>query len=57
MPDAEVLSLRAEIERLRADKTAIYEWMREPDYVPTADWDWVRKWLDRRPLSRALEGK
>lgn len=53
----EVSELRAEIERLRANQARVYEWMREPDYVPDATLHWVSEWINRRPLASLATGK
>lgn len=40
------------IERLRADRKTVYEWMREPDFVENASLDWLMDWINRRPTAQ-----
>jgi hypothetical protein len=47
----ELIALRHELERLRADRALVHAWMREPDHVPCASLDWAIAWINRRPIA------
>jgi hypothetical protein len=47
----ELIALRRELERLRADRALVYAWMREPDHVAVANLDWAIDWINRRPIA------
>lgn len=52
--EGEVEKLHAEIRQLRADRAAVYAWMREPDYVENASLEWMADWVNRRPIKETL---
>lgn len=47
----ELIALRSELERLRADRARVHAWMREPDSVACASLDWAIDWINRRPIA------
>jgi hypothetical protein len=47
----ELLALRTELERLRADRAQVHAWMREPDHVGHANFEWLIAWINRRPIA------
>ena len=49
--EEELIALRTELERLRAERAQVYAWMREADHVERASVDWVVDWINRRPIA------
>lgn len=47
----ELIALRSELEKLRADRALVRAWMREPDHVACANLDWAIAWINRRPIA------
>jgi hypothetical protein len=49
--EQELIALRTELERLRAERAAVHAWIREADHVERASVDWVVAWINRRPIA------
>lgn len=39
------------VERLRADRAKVHDWIREPDFAENASLEWLLNWVNRRPLA------